>query len=976
MAALQGTILASKIVPTDSLDTYATHEDKYGRGGHRSVDTIVERDEISPERRKEGMTVYVKSTKVKYVLEGGLTNEFWLPEASSGSIDLSNYYKKLETYSKAQVDALVAGGVADLSDYYKKAEVDGLLDSISLDDYYTKTQTEVLLSNKVEKEDGKGLSTNDFTNTFKQAYDGHLASTSNPHNVTALQVGAYSKSENDNLLDKKANLDINNKIPLSEIPDSILGQLKYMGVWDFSSGLPTGAQKGNYWITSVSGNGYEVGDWAVYNGTSFDKVDNTDAVSSVAGRTGNVVLNKNDVGLNNVDNTSDTNKPISTATQTALNSKVDKVAGKGLSTEDYTTAEKTKLTGLSNYTKPASEPISYITGLQTALDSKVSKTGVETLHSTDALRISGTTLSLYKGDGTFESVVTQDTVYTLPNASATVLGGIKVGTNLSIDANGVLSANDTNVSFTEISNKPTNLSGYGITDAYTKTQVDSLIPDISTKQDNLVSGTNIKTINGQSVLGSGDIEITGEEVDLTNYYSKIETETLLSAKVDKVDTVVYDGHLANTSNPHNTTANQVGAYSKIEVDNLLANIDISEATLTNYYDKPQTETLLSNKVEKEAGKGLSTNDFTDTFKQALELKKVQDISTDSVTKKLVVNYTDGTFVDLNLDDIITDVKVEGAVLDATTNTLTIVSSEGGADVVIDLSLFVTTQTLNNALLGKADNIHSHSTSDIIGLDTTLSNKVTKNEAIIGATKTKITYDSNGLVINGADLSTSDIPNLPQSKIINLETNLSSKIDKGVGVVGATKTKITYNDDGIITGGADFVEADLPNISQSKITNLVSELSNKQSSLISGINIKTINGQSVLGNGNIEITTETDLTDYYTKSETDSLVGGKGDTGEKGDTGAKGDKGDKGDDGNGIVSVVRTSGTGAPGTTDTFTITFTDTTTSTFNVYNGQDGIGVISDTTITTDKTWSSSKTREEIAKAKPSTAFLMAYSN
>ena len=507
MAALQGTILASKIVPTDSLDTYATHDDKYGRGGHRSVDTIVERDEISPERRKEGMTVYVKSTKVKYVLEGGLTNEFWLPEASSGSIDLSNYYKKLETYSKAQVDALVAGGVADLSDYYKKAEVDGLLDSISLDDYYTKTQTEVLLSNKVEKEDGKGLSTNDFTNTFKQAYDGHLASTSNPHNVTALQVGAYSKSENDNLLDKKANLDINNKIPLSEIPDSILGQLKYMGVWDFSSGLPTGAQKGNYWITSVSGNGYEVGDWAVYNGTSFDKVDNTDAVSSVAGRTGNVVLNKNDVGLNNVDNTSDTNKPISTATQTALNSKVDKVAGKGLSTEDYTTAEKTKLTGLSNYTKPASEPISYITGLQTALDSKVSKTGVETLHSTDALRISGTTLSLYKGDGTFESVVTQDTVYTLPNASATVLGGIKVGTNLSIDANGVLSANDTNVSFTEISNKPTNLSGYGITDAYTKTQVDSLIPNISTKQDVLVSGTNIKTINGQSVLGSGDITI-------------------------------------------------------------------------------------------------------------------------------------------------------------------------------------------------------------------------------------------------------------------------------------------------------------------------------------------------------------------------------------------------------------------------------------------------------------------------------------
>ena len=145
--------------------------------------------------KKDLETNYYNKTEIELLIAGG----------SGGSIDLSNYYKKLETYSKAQVDALVAGGGADLSDYYTKAEVDGLLDSISLDDYYTKTQTEVLLSNKVEKEDGKGLSTNDFTNTFKQAYDGHLASISNPHNTTANQVGAYSKIEVDNLL---ANIDI------------------------------------------------------------------------------------------------------------------------------------------------------------------------------------------------------------------------------------------------------------------------------------------------------------------------------------------------------------------------------------------------------------------------------------------------------------------------------------------------------------------------------------------------------------------------------------------------------------------------------------------------------------------------------------------------------------------------------------------------------------------------------------------------
>lgn len=50
-------------------------------------------------------------------------------------------------------------------------------------------------------------------------------------------------------------------------------------------------------------------------------------VKSVAGKTGEVTLDKNDVGLGNVDNTSDLNKPISTATQTALDDKLDLTGG-------------------------------------------------------------------------------------------------------------------------------------------------------------------------------------------------------------------------------------------------------------------------------------------------------------------------------------------------------------------------------------------------------------------------------------------------------------------------------------------------------------------------------------------------------------------------------------------------------------------------------------------------------------------------
>src|SRR5574344_704611 len=123
-------------------------------------------------------------------------------------------------------------------------------------------------------------------------------------------------------------LDENVKIPFANIPDSILGQLEYQGVWDASTGnFPAATEKGQYWIASSNGTGstisYSVGDWAVYNGTTFDKVDNSDAVFSVNGSLGNVVLEKADVGLGNVDNTSDINKPVSIAQQSALDLKAN-----------------------------------------------------------------------------------------------------------------------------------------------------------------------------------------------------------------------------------------------------------------------------------------------------------------------------------------------------------------------------------------------------------------------------------------------------------------------------------------------------------------------------------------------------------------------------------------------------------------------------------------------------------------------------
>lgn len=70
-----------------------------------------------------------------------------------------------------------------------------------------------------------------------------------------------------------------------------------------------------------------------------------------------------------------------------------------------------------------------------------------------------------------------------------------------------------------------------------------------------------------------------------------------------------------------------------------------------------------------------------------------------------------------------------------------------------------------------------------------------------------------------------------------------------------------------------------------------------------------------------------------------IQGIQGDIGPQGEQGIQGIQGETGDTGRGITSVIRTNGNGSPGTIDTYTITYSDSTTSTFQVYNGADGQG-------------------------------------
>ena len=104
---------------------------------------------------------------------------------------------------------------------------------------------------------------------------------------------------------------------------------------------------------------------------------------------------------------------------------------------------------------------SMVAQLNSVIEEKVDKTNVQALHATDALRNVGSVISLYKGDGTFESITVPDTLYTHPNS------GVTAGTYRSVTVN-------TQGHITGGTN-PTTLAGYGITDTYSKTETDTAI---------------------------------------------------------------------------------------------------------------------------------------------------------------------------------------------------------------------------------------------------------------------------------------------------------------------------------------------------------------------------------------------------------------------------------------------------------------------------------------------------------------------
>ena len=203
----------------------------------------------------------------------------------------------------------------------------------------------------------------------------------------------------------------------------------------------------------------------------------------------------------------------------AIAGKVDKVEGKGLSTEDYTTAEKTKLAGIAEGAN----------------------------------------------------------AYTLPTASASVLGGVKIGANISVANDGTISG-DYSAATT---------SAAGLMSAADKTKLEGI-----------EAGATATTVD--SALSS-----TSE--------NPVQNKVINTALAGKVDTVSGKG----LSTEDYTTAEKTKLAGIAEGATAVTVDSTLSGTSENPVQNKVINAALAGKVDTVTGKGLSTNDYTDAEKTKL-----------------------------------------------------------------------------------------------------------------------------------------------------------------------------------------------------------------------------------------------------------------------------------------------------------------------------------------------------------------------
>jgi hypothetical protein len=360
-----------------------------------------------------------------------------------------------------------------------------------------------------------------------------------------------------------ATLDSGGKVPLTQIPDSVLGQLSYMGTWNASSNNPALANppasttQGDYYVVSVAGTqfsiSFAVGDWIISNGTAWEKVDNTDAVASVFGRLGVVTAASGDY----------------TATQITYTATGNVAATNVQSAIDELDSEKlTKAANLADLVSPSTARDNLQLGTMSVQNSNtVAITGGNIAGITDlAVSDGGTgasTLTGYiKGNGTLAFTASG----TIPNTDITGLGSMSTQNANTVAITGGNITGITDLLVADGGTGASTLTGYVKGSGTAALTASSTIPNTDITGLGTMSTQNASnvSITGGSITGITDLAVADGGTGVST--STGTTNVVLSNNPTIVTPVIAQINDAN-GNETLKLASVASAVNEISIEN-------------------------------------------------------------------------------------------------------------------------------------------------------------------------------------------------------------------------------------------------------------------------------------------------------------------------------------------------------------------------------------------------------------------------
>lgn len=496
------------------------------------------------------------------------------------------------------------------------------------------------------------------------------------------------------------------------------------------------------------------------------------AVNSVNGQTGDVVITATSLGA-----ITKADADAAYAAKSDLNSKADISAVEALSTE--VAANRTATTALTSKVNEDSEKIA---SLDTEMDNKANSADVPT--NTQFNNLAGEVAN--KADKT--------SVYTKAEADEKFATKQDLNSKADFSTVDYLSA--------DVQNNTNNINYLITQDSEHSQQISNLNTEIGNKQDNLVSGTNIKTVNGQSILGEGNIEISGGE------------------------TITVDTELSGTS--ENPVQNKIitAALNDKASKTELSNVSTSKADKADVYTKQEVDDKFTNAQNQIDQISIDTSSIN---------AEVQTLKTDK--QDTLVSGTN--IKTINGQSLLGEGNIE-----IQQSELPIASADtlGGVKVGTGLSINPESGVLSadspewNNISGKPE--------DIVNITERLASKLDiatyNSEKSSFATKDELNSKADASAI--ADMATQTwvqgqgyLTEVPSDYVTNSELTegLAGKQDKGNYALKSDLNTLATKEE--LATKAD-----------------ASALSSKQDTLVSGTNIKTINGESILGSGDLTI----------------------------------------------------------------------------------------------------------------------------